>query len=79
MVVASFSRIMHLDTGKKNQEWFEEHDKELKVLGWSPNSPNLNPKKIGLNLSVLFANNISQNAQIHSYLYSSILSHHIQL
>ncbi|KAF7640777.1 hypothetical protein LDENG_00015010, partial [Lucifuga dentata] len=25
------------------QEWFEEHDKEFKVLTWPPNSPDLNP------------------------------------
>lgn len=25
------------------QEWFEEHDKELQVLPWPPNSPDLNP------------------------------------
>ena len=24
------------------QEWFEEHDKEFKVLPWPPNSPDLN-------------------------------------
>ncbi|KAF7642467.1 hypothetical protein LDENG_00257450, partial [Lucifuga dentata] len=25
------------------QEWFEEHDKELQVLTWPPNSPDFNP------------------------------------
>ncbi|WP_368730569.1 transposase [Klebsiella variicola] len=24
------------------QEWFEEHGKEIKVLTWPPNSPDLN-------------------------------------
>ncbi len=60
------------------------------MSGWSPN-PDLNPieflwdglvHKKGSKSSCkfeLFANNILQNAHIHSYLYSSILSHHIQL
>lgn len=31
---------------KKNvQEWFEEHSKELNVLTWPLNSPDLNPIK----------------------------------
>ena len=30
-------------TAKIVQEWFEEHDKEFKVLPWPPNSPDLNP------------------------------------
>ena len=30
-------------TAKIVQEWFEEHDKEFKVLTWPPNSPDLNP------------------------------------
>ena len=29
-------------TTKIVQEWFEEHDKEFKVLPWPPNSPDLN-------------------------------------
>ncbi|MCI4375917.1 hypothetical protein PGIGA_G00114930 [Pangasianodon gigas] len=29
-------------TAKIVQEWFEEHDKEFKVLTWPPNSPDLN-------------------------------------
>ncbi|MCI4389452.1 hypothetical protein PGIGA_G00098170 [Pangasianodon gigas] len=29
-------------TAKIVQEWFEEHDKEFKVLTWPPNSPYLN-------------------------------------
>ncbi|KAF7666055.1 hypothetical protein LDENG_00118340 [Lucifuga dentata] len=30
-------------TAKIVQEWFEEHDKEFKVLTWPPNSLDLNP------------------------------------
>ena len=30
-------------TAKIVQEWFEYHDKELKVLPWLPNSPDRNP------------------------------------
>ncbi|KAK3518727.1 hypothetical protein QTP70_009665 [Hemibagrus guttatus] len=30
-------------TAKMVQEWFEDHDKEFKVLTWPPNSPDLNP------------------------------------
>ncbi|KAJ8271951.1 hypothetical protein COCON_G00108100 [Conger conger] len=29
-------------TAKIVQEWFEEHEKEFKVLTWPPNSPDLN-------------------------------------
>ena len=29
-------------TARIVQEWFEEHDKEFKVLPWPPNSPDLN-------------------------------------
>ncbi|XP_051541380.1 voltage-gated hydrogen channel 1-like isoform X1 [Myxocyprinus asiaticus] len=30
-------------TAHIDQEWFEEHDEEFKVLPWPPNSPDLNP------------------------------------
>uniref|UniRef100_A0A0E9WSK0 Tc1-like transposase DDE domain-containing protein n=1 Tax=Anguilla anguilla TaxID=7936 RepID=A0A0E9WSK0_ANGAN len=44
MAVASFSRVMRPATPAKIvQEWFEEHDREFKVLPWPPNSPDLNP------------------------------------
>lgn len=32
-------------TAKTVQEWFEEHSKELNVLTWPLNSPDLNPIK----------------------------------
>lgn len=32
----------HCHTPKHFRGWFEEHDKDLKVLAWLPNSPDLN-------------------------------------
>ena len=41
--MASFRKIIHpCYTAKIVQEWFEDHNKEFKVLPWPPNSTDLN-------------------------------------
>ncbi len=43
----SFNQIMHPATLQIAQEWFKEHDKQIKVLPWSVNFP-----KIPIQLSI---------------------------